>query len=157
LATCWTSKRSARRTRVTGAYFCNPIAPGLLEATALFAQAAVDATSHAAQHHWIAERLLDRTPMPRTCGPRSSPSGSTGTGPPTAPAASRLPVGARRHAPLAGEDQAYVIAALLENPEPHDRKICPLVGPVEMNRTTSQRPSAAPSASPCRWGRRRFR
>ena len=48
---------------VTGAYFCNPIAPGLLEATALFAQAAVDATSHAAQHHWIAERLLDRTPM----------------------------------------------------------------------------------------------
>ena len=48
---------------MTGAYFCNPIAPGLLEATALFAQAAVDATSHAAQHHWIAERLLDRTPM----------------------------------------------------------------------------------------------
>lgn len=38
-------------------------------------------------------------------------------------------MGAGRHAPIAGEDQAYVIAALLENPEPHDRKICPLVGP----------------------------
>ena len=59
-------------------------------------------------------------------------------------------MGAGRHAPIAGEDQAYVIAALLENPEPHDRKICPLVGPVEMNRTTSQRPSAAPSAASIR-------
>jgi uncharacterized protein YbjT (DUF2867 family) len=71
---------SAALDGVTGAYFCYPIAPGLLEATTLFAQAAVDAgvkavvnmsqisarrdaTSHAAQHHWIAERLLDRTPM----------------------------------------------------------------------------------------------
>ena len=42
-------------------------------------------------------------------------------------------MGAGRHAPIAGEDQAYVIAALLENPEPHDRKIYPLVGPVEMS------------------------
>ena len=66
-------------------------------------------------------------------------------------------MGAGRHAPIAGEDQAYVIAALLENPEPHDRKICPLVGPVEMNRTTSQRPSAAPSAASIRMSCMRVR
>lgn len=66
-------------------------------------------------------------------------------------------MGAGRHAPIAGEDQAYVIAALLENPEPHHRKICPLVGPVEMNRTTSQRPSAAPSAASIRMSCMRVR
>jgi NAD(P)H dehydrogenase (quinone) len=45
----------------------------------------------------------------------------------------RLPFGNGRHAPIAGKDQAYVIAAILENPEPHDRQIYPLYGPVEMN------------------------
>jgi uncharacterized protein YbjT (DUF2867 family) len=143
---------SAALDGVTGAYFCYPIAPGLLEATALFAQAAVDAgvkavvnmsqisarrdaTSHAAQHHWIAERLLDRTPMLTThLRPTFfaewldwywATDGTSGV--------IRLPMGAGRHAPIAGEDQAYVIAALLENPEPHDREIYPLVGPVEMS------------------------
>jgi len=43
----------------------------------------------------------------------------------------RLPFGNGRHAPIAGKDQAYVIAAILENPEPHDRQIYPLYGPVE--------------------------
>src|SRR5215831_1219384 len=61
---------------VSGAYFVYPIAPGLIEATALFAQAASeahvahivnmsqisarrDAKSHAAFNHWIAERVFD--------------------------------------------------------------------------------------------------
>ena len=66
---------------VTGAYFCYPIDPGgLLEATSIFAQAASeagvravvnmsqisarrDAKSHAAQQHWLSERLLDRTAL----------------------------------------------------------------------------------------------
>ncbi|MBV6696860.1 hypothetical protein [Kitasatospora aureofaciens] len=43
----------------------------------------------------------------------------------------RLEVG--RHAPVAGVDQAYVIAAILEKPEPHDRQTYPLHGPVEMD------------------------
>ena len=30
-------------------------------------------------------------------------------------------------------DQSYVIAAILENPEPHDRQAYPLYGPVEMD------------------------
>lgn len=63
---------------VTAAYFCYPIVPGLLDATAIFAQAATeagvtavvnmsqvsarrDAKSHAAQNHWLGERLLDRS------------------------------------------------------------------------------------------------
>ena len=63
---------------VRGAYFCYPIRPGILQATAYFAQAAKeaglecvvnmsqisareDAKSHAAQDHWLAERVFDWT------------------------------------------------------------------------------------------------
>jgi NAD(P)H dehydrogenase (quinone) len=137
---------------VDGAYFCYPIAPGLLEATAFFAQAAIaggaksavnmsqisarrDAKSHAAQNHWIAERLLDRTPM-LTAHVRPTffaewldrywaTDGTSGV--------IRLPMGDGRHAPIAGEDQAYVIAAILEDPKPHNRKVYPLFGPIELN------------------------
>jgi uncharacterized protein YbjT (DUF2867 family) len=88
-----------------------------------------------AQNHWIAERLLDRSPM-LTAHIRPTffaewldwywaTDGTSGV--------IRLPMGDGRHAPIAGEDQAYVIAAILENPEPHDGKIYPLVGPVELN------------------------
>ncbi len=38
----------------------------------------------------------------------------------------RLPFGTGRHAPVAGVDQSYVIAAILENSEPHDRQAYPL-------------------------------
>jgi NAD(P)H dehydrogenase (quinone) len=69
---------------ITGAYFVFPIqVPGILEATAFFAQAAIEqgvsaivnmsqisarriAKSHASQNHWIAERLLDRSGIPVT-------------------------------------------------------------------------------------------
>jgi NAD(P)H dehydrogenase (quinone) len=61
---------------VRGAYFCYPIRPGILQATAYFAQAAKeaglecvvnmsqksareDAKSHAMCDHWLAERLFD--------------------------------------------------------------------------------------------------
>lgn len=45
----------------------------------------------------------------------------------------RLPLDFSNHAPIAGKDQSYVIAAILENLEPHDRQIYPLYGLVEMN------------------------
>jgi len=65
---------------VSGAYFCYPIADGLLDATVIFAQAASEAGirsvvnmsqisarreagRNAARQHWLAERLLDRTAM----------------------------------------------------------------------------------------------
>src|SRR6201995_3603063 len=72
---------SSAMTGVDAAYFCYPIAPGnLLPATAIFAQAASeagvdavvnmsqisarrDAKSHAAQNHWLGERLSDRAPF----------------------------------------------------------------------------------------------
>src|SRR5260370_34025485 len=61
---------------VAGAYFCCPIRPGIIQAPAFFAQAAKeagvecvvnmsqisareDAKSHAAQDHWLAERVFD--------------------------------------------------------------------------------------------------
>src|SRR5260370_9151944 len=60
---------------VAGAYFCYPIRPGIIQATAFFAQAAKeagvecvvnmsqispreDAKNHAAQDHWVAEPLF---------------------------------------------------------------------------------------------------
>jgi NAD(P)H dehydrogenase (quinone) len=137
---------------VTSAYFCYPIVPGLLDATTIFAQAATeagvqavvnmsqisarrDAKSHAAQNHWLSERLLDRSAF------------TTAHLRPTFFAewlawqwsrddhggVFRLPFADGRHAPIAAVDQARVIAAILQNPAPHDRQIYPLVGPVELD------------------------
>jgi NAD(P)H dehydrogenase (quinone) len=137
---------------VNSAYFVYPIHPGLLEATAAFAQAATetgvravvnmsqisarrDAGSNAAQQHWIAERLLDRSPFDAVhLRPtffadnfiyfrRSIVQDNV----------IRLPFGEGRHAPIAVEDQARVIAAIMERPESHHGKTYPLHGPVEMN------------------------
>jgi uncharacterized protein YbjT (DUF2867 family) len=138
---------------VTAAYFCYPIYPGtLLTATALFAQAASEAgvravvnmsqisarreaKSNSARQHWLAERLLDRTSMVTThLRPtffaevinwywlRRENEGVL-----------RLPFGNGRHAPISAADQANVIAAILQNPDPHDRQIYPLVGPEELD------------------------
>jgi len=144
---------SSAMSGVSAAYFCYPIAPGgLLPATAIFAQAAseagVDAVvnmsqisarreakSHAAQQHWLAERLLDRSAFGTThLRPtffaewlkwqwlRNDNDGVL-----------RLPFGNGRHAPIAGIDQAHVIAAVLQNPAPHNRQVYPLVGPEELD------------------------
>src|SRR6266436_4391780 len=137
---------------VSGAYFAYPIVPGLLEATVVFAQAAAEAgarsvvnmsqisarreaVSNAARQHWLAERLLDRTPM-LTAHLRPTFFAeciSWWWGRPGDEGVFRLPFGNGRHAPVAGVDQAYVAAAILENPEPHDRQAYPLHGPVEMD------------------------
>jgi NAD(P)H dehydrogenase (quinone) len=138
---------------VNAAYFCYPIAPGsLVLATTIFAQAAGEAgvqavvnmsqisarreaKSNAAQQHWLAERLLDRAAFGTThLRPtffaewlkwqwmRDGDSGVL-----------RLPFGNGRHAPISGFDQARVIAAILQNPAPHDRQIYPLVGARELD------------------------
>ncbi|MEU1212567.1 NAD(P)H-binding protein [Streptomyces sp. NPDC005790] len=143
---------SAAMRGVGGAYFCYPILPGLLDATVIFAQAATEAgvgsvvnmsqisarreaISDAARQHWLSERLLDRTPL-LTAHLRPTffaewiswwwgRQGDEGV--------LRLPLGDGRHAPVAGIDQAHVIAAVLENPEPHDRQTYTLHGPKEMD------------------------
>lgn len=138
---------------VSAAYFCYPILTGgLLQATAIFAQAASeagvkavvnmsqmsarrDAKSHAAQHHWIAERLLDRSAFMTThlrptlfsewltwSWRRLDNEGVL-----------RLPFGDGSHAPISGQDQAAVIAAILQNAAPHDRQVYPLYGAEELD------------------------
>src|SRR5258705_661125 len=138
---------------VTAAYFCYPVFPGgLLAATTIFAQAATEAgvramvnmsqisarreaKSNAARQHWLAERLLDRTTIVTNhlrptffaelinwFWVRRENEGVL-----------RLPFGDGRHAPISGRDQANVIAAILQNPDPHDRQIYPLVGPEELD------------------------
>jgi NAD(P)H dehydrogenase (quinone) len=137
---------------VRGAYFCYPIAPGLLDATAFFAQAAADAgvqavvnmsqisarrdaKRHAAQNHWIAERLLDRSPMLTTHVRPTffaewldwywATDGTSGV--------IRLPMGAGRHGLYRRRGPGLRHRRSAGKPAAHDGKIYPLVGPVELN------------------------
>ncbi len=138
---------------ITGAYFVYPIqVPGILEATAFFAQAAIQqgvgaivnmsqisarriAKSHAARNHWIAERLLDRSEIPVThLRPTffaewlmyfSQIIREKNILP--------LPFGEARYAPITAEDQGRVIAAILKNPAEHAGKTYPLYGPKELS------------------------
>ena len=138
---------------VTSAYFCYPIDPGrLLEATSIFAQAATeagvgsvvnmsqisarrDAKSHAAQQHWLAERLLDRATFITT---HIRPTFFAEWlifqwSRDVDEAVLRLPFGDGRHAPIAAADQGRFVAAMLANPTPPERRTYPLCGPVELD------------------------
>ncbi|MGO7454814.1 NmrA family NAD(P)-binding protein [Rhizobium ruizarguesonis] len=138
----------------TSAYFCYPVRPGIIQTTAYFADAAKraglkavinmsqisareDSKSHAARDHWIAERIFDWSGVP-TIHLR-----------PTFfsqwllyPFARKtiveqsiidLPYGAGRHAPIAAEDQARLIATLLAEPATHIGKTYRLHGPTELD------------------------
>ncbi|MDP9096204.1 MAG: NmrA family NAD(P)-binding protein, partial [Pseudomonadota bacterium] len=137
---------------VDGAYFCYPIAPGLVEATAYFAQAAKEASvgaivnmsqisarseagSNAARQHWISERVLDWSGVPVThLRPTFFAEWLTMLANTfQADGVMRLPFGEGRHAPIAAADQARVIAAVLDDPAPHAGQIYKLFGPVEMD------------------------
>ena len=138
---------------ITAAYFVYPIqVPGILETTALFAQAASEkgveaivnmsqvsarraVKSHASRNHWIAERLFDRSGIPVT---HLRPTffaewlmyfrrsiRETSSFP--------LPFGNARYAPITGEDQGRAIAAILKDPAEHAGKSYPLYGPVELS------------------------
>ena len=134
---------------VDALYLTYPIRTGLLDATANVAQAAAengvgaivnmsqisarrDTASNAARQHWVAERVLDRSPVAAT---HLRPTFFAewlinmwdGTG------ELRLPFADARHAPIAAADQARVIAAILEDPEPHAGEIYPLYGAVELD------------------------
>lgn len=141
---------------IRSAYFLHPIRPGILGATAYFAQAAKEAgvtaivnmsqisarreaASHAAQDHWIAERVFDWSGVATThlrptffadwlVYPHLGRDIWTRR-------KIEFPFGNGRHAPIASEDQGRVIAHLLARPQGHEGKIYPLHGPVEMNHT----------------------
>ena len=134
---------------VDAGYFVYPIKPGILQGTAYFAQAAMEvgvtaivnmsqisarreAKSHAAQDHWLAERVFDWSGTPVThlrptffaeWALRWAGSYQSGK--------IRLPFGTGRHAPVAAVDQARVIANILVSPEEHKGKIYPLYGEKE--------------------------
>lgn len=137
---------------VAAAYFVFPIEPGLVQATAYFAQAAKeagvkaivnmsqksarsDAASHAAQDHWIGERVFDWSGVGVThlrptffaewlLYPFQISTINRGI--------LRTPFGLHKHAPIASVDQGRVIAAILSDPAPHSGKTYPLYGPVEL-------------------------
>jgi NAD(P)H dehydrogenase (quinone) len=136
-----------------GAYFVYPFKPGLIDAAAFFAQAAIEAgvesivnmsqksarreaKSEAARDHWITEQVFDWSGVPTThirptffaewlLYPMDGWNVKGGV--------IEFPFADGRHAPIAGEDQGRVIAALLQDPKPHSGKVYPLYGPVELN------------------------
>ncbi len=139
---------------IRSAYFLHPIAPGIISATAYFAQAAKEAgvtaivnmsqisarreaKSHAAQNHWVAERIFDWSSV-ATTHLRPTFFADWLVYPHLgkdiwARKKIEFPFGNGRHAPIASEDQGRVIAHLLANPKGHEGKIYTLHGPVEMN------------------------
>ncbi|MDR3517629.1 MAG: NmrA family NAD(P)-binding protein [Azospirillaceae bacterium] len=141
---------------IRSAYFLHPIAPGIIGATAYFAQAAKEAgvtaivnmsqisarresASHAAQDHWISERVFDWSGV-ATTHLRPTFFADWLVYPHFAKEiwAKRkieFPFGNGRHAPIATDDQGRVIAHVLAHPEGHAGKTYTLTGPVEMNHT----------------------
>jgi uncharacterized protein YbjT (DUF2867 family) len=141
---------------IRSAYFLYPIAPGILGSTAYFAQAAKEAgvtaivnmsqisarresASHAAQDHWVSERVFDWSGVPTT-HLRPTFFAEWLVYPDFAKEiwAKRkieFPFANGRHAPIASDDQGRVIAHILADPRGHEGKIYTLHGPVEMNHT----------------------
>jgi uncharacterized protein YbjT (DUF2867 family) len=141
---------------IRSAYFLHPIAPGIIGAAAYFAQAAKEAgvaavvnmsqisarresASHAAQDHWVSERVFDWSGVATThlrptffadwlIYPHFAKEI-------WAKKKIEFPFGNGRHAPIASDDQGRVIAHILANPEGHAGKTYTLHGPVEMNHT----------------------
>lgn len=131
------------------AYFIYPIRPGILEATAYFAQAAKEAAidglvnmsqvsaredskSHAAAHHWLSDRVFDWSGLTVVhIRPTFFAEWLLQLAPQIREGELHVPFGTGRHAPITDEDQGRVIAGILEDPAKHKGKIYPLFGPVE--------------------------
>ena len=142
---------------VKRAYFVYPIRPGILQATAYFAQAAKeagvegivnmsqisareDAKSHAATDHWLAERVFDWSGVNVAhIRPTYFAEWLLYVAPMIKAGRLHVPFGSGKHAPIAALDQARVIAGILEDPATHNGKVYPLFGPVEYTyRETAQ-------------------
>src|SRR5258708_6277185 len=135
---------------VNRAYFVYPIRPGLVQATAQFAQSALevsvegivsmsqiqargDAKSHSAREHWLAEQVFDWSGLNIAhLRPTYFAEWLLYLAPMIRQGVMYAPFTTGRHAPIAGEDQGRVIVGILEHPEPHRGKVYPLYGPVEM-------------------------
>jgi len=134
---------------ISAAFFVYPILkPGIIEATAYFAQAAAEngvgniinlsqfgahrhVRSHGAQNHWIAERVLDHSEIAVT---HLRPTLFAEWFMYQAAIIKTqnkffLPFGDARFAPIATEDIGRVVAALLTDPAPHAGRSYDLFGP----------------------------
>jgi uncharacterized protein YbjT (DUF2867 family) len=134
---------------VNRAYFVYPIRPGILQATAYFAQAAkeagidgivnmsqksarADAKSHAAADHWLAERVFDWSGLTVAhIRPTYFAEWLLYVAPMIRAGVLHVPFGTGKHAPIAAEDQGRVIAGILDDPARHKGAVYPLYGPVE--------------------------
>jgi uncharacterized protein YbjT (DUF2867 family) len=135
---------------VSAAYFVYPIRPGLVQATAQFAQSAIEAgvgaivnmsqisarsnaRSHAAREHWLAERVFDWSGLNVAhIRPTYFAEWLLYLAPMVRQGVMYAPFTTGRHAPIAAEDQGRVIVGILENPAAHQGKTYPLYGPVEL-------------------------
>src|SRR5262249_37300174 len=132
-------------------YFCYPISPGIVHATAQFAQAATElcvelpetvpkrsargaGKSEAARQHWLSERVFDWSGVPVAhIRPTYFAEWLLYLAPMIRQGVMLAPFSATgRHAPIAAEDQARVIVGMLEKPDAHAGKTYPLFGPVEL-------------------------
>ncbi|MDX1892675.1 NmrA family NAD(P)-binding protein [Mycolicibacterium sp. 050158] len=139
---------------VDAAYFVYPIKPRLLDATAYFAQAAKESgvgaivnlsqrtshrhsKSHAAQNHWMAERVFDWSGVPVThlrptlfAEWMLYPFAVQGV---TDNDTLALPFGTGKFAPIAAYDQGRVIATVLSDPARHAGQTYLLNGPAVLD------------------------
>ena len=136
---------------VRRAYFVYPIKPGIVQATAQFAQAAIEvgvdgivnmsqksarenATSHAMKDHWLAERVFDWSGLNVAhIRPTLFAEWLLYVAPMIKAGLLHVPFGTGKHAPITAADQARVIVGILEDPAPHKGAIYPLYGPVEFD------------------------
>jgi NAD(P)H dehydrogenase (quinone) len=139
---------------VQSAYFVYPIGPGIIDATACFAQAAKeagvsaivnmsqisarrDSMSHAAQNHWVAERVFDWSGISTTHLRPTFFAEWLIYGRATRDIKEyqrvSVPFEDARHAPIAAEDQGRLIGHILANPGSHAGQTYNLFGPVEMD------------------------
>jgi NAD(P)H dehydrogenase (quinone) len=132
-----------------GAYFVYPIRLGILQASAYFAQAAKEAgieivvnmsqisarreaKSHAAQNHWISEQVFNWSGVPTThLRPTLFAEWALYWIDQIKTGILRLPFGTGKHAPIAAEDQARVIAKILLTPQEHEGQVYRLYGEKE--------------------------
>lgn len=140
---------SAAMKDIQSAFFVYTIRePGILDATAYFAQAAFEnqveaivnlsqfganrnVKSHAAQNHWIAERIFDRAPVPVTHLRPTLFAEWFMYQAMIIKSESKyyLPFGDAKFAPIATEDIGRVAAAVLANPGSHAGQRYDLFGP----------------------------
>jgi NAD(P)H dehydrogenase (quinone) len=131
------------------AYFVYPLRPGIVQATAQFAQAAKeagvdgivnmsqisareDAKSHAATLHWLSERVFDWSGLAVAhIRPTYFAEWLLYVAPMIRKGLLHVPFGTGRHAPITADDMGRVIVGILEDPESHRDQAYPLYGPVE--------------------------